>query len=100
MAHPSLRRPAAAQATLPSVAPGAPPPSAPAPPPSAVPAAAPALGGALCACTFHFFYNPPELYPIVAVQAGLTLVGNVTLAAGAFVVWNATRAPDKEKKEG
>ena len=67
---------------------------------SLAPAPLPALGGALCACTFHFFYNPPELYPIVAVQAGLTLVGNVTLAAGAFVVWNATRAPDKEKKEG
>ena len=50
----------------------------------------PLLGGALAACTFHFFYNPPALYPLVAVQAGLTVVGNATLAVGAWRVWKAT----------
>lgn len=28
----------------------------------------PLLGGAMAACTYHFFYNPPELDFLVAVQ--------------------------------
>jgi len=38
----------------------------------------------LCACTFHLFYNAPALYPLVALQAALTLGGNVTLALAAW----------------
>lgn len=63
----------------------------------------PLLGGALCACTFHFFYNSPSLAPLVALQAGLTVLGNATMWFAAWRVFEATRgrreAEEKEKKE-
>jgi len=45
------------------------------------------------ACTYHFFYNDPSLQYLVATQAGLTLLGNLTLAIAAFRIaksngWN------------
>lgn len=62
----------------------------------------PLLGGALAACSFHFFYNDPTLYPLVAIQAGLTTFGNATLALAAWHVWSATkelrRAEEEEKR--
>lgn len=39
----------------------------------------PLLGGAMCACTWHVFYNDPELDFLVALQAALTFMGNGTL---------------------
>lgn len=30
----------------------------------------PSLGSAMCACTWHFFYNAPSLEFLVALQAG------------------------------
>jgi len=39
----------------------------------------PLFAGALCACTYHFFYNSPDLDSLVAIQAGLTWIGNATL---------------------
>ena len=30
----------------------------------------PLLGGAMAACTYPFFYNPPELDFLVAIQVG------------------------------
>lgn len=59
----------------------------------------PALGSALCACTFHFFYNPQSLAPLVAVQAGLTLIGNCTLWYAAWRIYRAT-APAEEVEGG
>jgi Protein of unknown function (DUF2499) len=38
----------------------------------------PSLGGAMTACTWHFFYNSPSLYWLVSLQALLTVVGNTT----------------------
>jgi len=38
----------------------------------------------ICACTYHFFYNPPALQFLVTSQAGLTLLGNITLMIAAF----------------
>lgn len=38
----------------------------------------------LCACTYHFFYNPSSLQFLVSTQAGLTLLGNITLMIAAF----------------
>ena len=38
----------------------------------------------IAACTYHFFYNDPNLQFIVALQAGLTLLGNTTVAIGAL----------------
>lgn len=43
----------------------------------------PLHASSLCACTFHLFYNAPDLSPLVALQAGLTCFGNVTLCAAA-----------------
>lgn len=44
----------------------------------------PLLGGALCACTYHFFYNDNDLDILVVLQAFLTVVGNFTLWAAAW----------------
>jgi hypothetical protein len=38
----------------------------------------------VCACTYHFFYNPSSLQFLVSMQAGLTLLGNLTCAIAAF----------------
>ncbi|CAN8289306.1 unnamed protein product [Cochlearia groenlandica] len=39
----------------------------------------PLLGGAVSACTWHFFYNDESLEVLVALQAALTVIGNITL---------------------
>ena len=44
----------------------------------------PSHASGLAACTYHFFYNPKSLQFIVTTQAGLTLLGNITLAIAAF----------------
>mmetsp|Transcript_23120 Transcript_23120/g.54594 ORF Transcript_23120/g.54594 Transcript_23120/m.54594 type:complete len:553 (+) Transcript_23120:77-1735(+) len=38
----------------------------------------------VCACTYHFFYNPSSLQFLVSMQAGFTLLGNITCAIAAF----------------
>ena len=38
----------------------------------------------ICACTYHFFYNPSALQFLVTSQAGLTLLGNITCMLAAF----------------
>lgn len=38
----------------------------------------------LCACTYHFFYNPKSLQFLVSMQAGFTLLGNLTCAIAAY----------------
>jgi hypothetical protein len=45
----------------------------------------PALVSAMAACTWHFFDNPEGLRGLVVLQAAITLLGNVALAAAA---WN------------
>ncbi|KAF0898453.1 hypothetical protein E2562_007289 [Oryza meyeriana var. granulata] len=35
----------------------------------------PLLGGAMCACTWHFFYNSESLEVLVALQGALTVIG-------------------------
>ena len=47
----------------------------------------------ICACTYHFFYNPSSLQFLVAMQAGFTLLGNLTCAIAAYRIaksngWN------------
>lgn len=51
----------------------------------------PLLGGALCACTWHFFYNAESLEILVAIQAALTLVGNFTMLVAAFRIYDSTK---------
>ena len=38
----------------------------------------------IAACTYHFFYNPSSLQFLVSTQAGLTLLGNITVAIAAY----------------
>jgi hypothetical protein len=38
----------------------------------------------ICACTYHFFYNPSSLQFLVTSQAGLTLLGNITCMIAAY----------------
>lgn len=47
----------------------------------------PSLGSAMSACTWHFFYNAPDLEWLVALQALLTVIGNFTLWIGAYHVY-------------
>lgn len=48
----------------------------------------PALASAMAACTWHLFDNPDALRGLVVLQAALTTVGNVAVAAAA---WNLLR---------
>ncbi|CAH8315415.1 unnamed protein product [Eruca vesicaria subsp. sativa] len=50
----------------------------------------PLLGGALCACTWHFFYNAESLEVLVALQGALTVIGNITLCIAAFRIYKST----------
>ena len=43
----------------------------------------------ICACTYHFFYNPSSLQFLVSMQAGFTLLGNLTCAIAAFRIARA-----------
>ena len=38
----------------------------------------------ICACTYHFFYNPSSLQFLVELQAFFTLLGNTTVAIAAY----------------
>jgi Protein of unknown function (DUF2499) len=51
----------------------------------------PALVSAMCACTWHFFDNATSLEWLVTVQAGMTLLGNITLAIAAYNIWKGSR---------
>lgn len=48
----------------------------------------PAFTSAMAACTWHLFDNSEALRGLVVLQAGLTLFGNVVLAAAS---WNLLR---------
>lgn len=51
----------------------------------------PALVSAMCACTWHYFDNPPSLEWLVTLQAAMTVVGNFTLWAAAWWIWQSAR---------
>lgn len=48
----------------------------------------PLHASSLCAVTYHFFYNAPELNSLVTLQAALTCVGNTTLLLAAYHIYN------------
>ncbi|XP_031274880.1 uncharacterized protein LOC116133307 [Pistacia vera] len=50
----------------------------------------PLLGGAFCACTWHFFYNSESLEVLVALQAMLTVIGNATMCYAAFRIYKSS----------
>ena len=55
----------------------------------------------IAACTYHFWYNTPELSFLVALQAGLTCLGNTTVAIAALriALSNGFRVPFFSPKE-
>jgi len=53
----------------------------------------PALISAMCACTWHLFDNPDELKGLVVLQAGLTSLGNLSLALAVFALLRGQRPP-------
>ncbi|KAI5655609.1 hypothetical protein M9H77_32796 [Catharanthus roseus] len=55
----------------------------------------PLLGGAFCACTWHFFYNAESLEILVALQAALTAIGNATMCIAAFRIFKSSQESSK-----
>ncbi len=53
----------------------------------------PNLASAMAAITWHIFDNPVELKGLVVLQAGLTMIGNTTLAIAA---WNLYRMQEQK----
>ena len=56
------------------------------------PQAGAALISAMAACTWHLFDNSSQLHGLVVLQAGLTFVGNATLAGAAGLLLRQQRA--------
>ena len=54
----------------------------------------PCLGSAMCACTWHFFYNAPELEFLVTLQAGLTVLGNFTCWIAAYRIYQSAQTEE------
>lgn len=52
----------------------------------------PALVSAMCACTWHFFDNTPDLDWLVTLQAAMTVIGNITLCIAAWWIWRSTQS--------
>ena len=52
----------------------------------------PALISAVCACTWHYFDNSEFLEWVVTLQPTMTLVGNFTLWAAAYIIWRSTKS--------
>ncbi|KAK1436178.1 hypothetical protein QVD17_01956 [Tagetes erecta] len=51
----------------------------------------PLLGGAFCACTWHFFYNAESLEVLVALQGALTVIGNTTMCIAAYRIYKSSQ---------
>ncbi|KAL1830879.1 hypothetical protein ACET3Z_000530 [Daucus carota] len=56
----------------------------------------PLLGGAFCACTWHFFYNSESLEVLVALQAALTVIGNGTMCIAAYRIFKSTKGGEEK----
>lgn len=54
----------------------------------------------LCACTYHLFYNAPALNTLVAIQAGLTCIGNTTMAAATWRITQPLVSAEASPKNG
>ncbi len=50
----------------------------------------PVLVSAMCACVWHFFDNLESLEWLVTLQAGMTVIGNITLCLAAWYIWRKT----------
>ncbi len=52
----------------------------------------PSLISAMCACTWHFFDNQPQLEWLVTLQAATTVLGNTTLFFASVYLWKRSQA--------
>ncbi|PPJ63505.1 DUF2499 domain-containing protein [Cuspidothrix issatschenkoi] len=59
----------------------------------------PALISAMCACTWHYFDNSESLEWLVTLQATMTLIGNFTLWAAAYLIWRSTKSASSIEPE-
>jgi hypothetical protein len=50
----------------------------------------------MAACTYHFFYNSPQLDALVALQAFLTVFGNCTCAWAAYRIYVDAQASARD----
>jgi hypothetical protein len=57
----------------------------------------PALISAMCACTWHYFDNPPSLEWLVTLQAAMTAFGNFTLLIAAWWIWRSSQSRDSSQ---
>ncbi len=57
----------------------------------------PALVSAMCACTWHFFDNPPQLEWLVTLQAAMTVAGNVTMCLAGWHLSQQLGVEDSSK---
>ncbi|MGK7881883.1 MAG: DUF2499 domain-containing protein [Crocosphaera sp.] len=55
----------------------------------------PGLVSAMCACTWHFFDNPPSLDWLVTLQASLTVIGNCTLCFASWWIFRSSSSSQK-----
>ncbi len=53
----------------------------------------PSLVSAMCACTWHFFENTPNLEWLVTLQAAMTVLGNSTFCLAGWWIWRSTKTP-------
>ena len=58
----------------------------------------PLFMGALTACTYHFFYNAPEVEFLVPIQAALTWIGNATLWIAAYRIYEGSETAKQDKE--
>ena len=58
----------------------------------------PALVSAMCACTWHYFDNDPNLEWLVTLQASMTLLGNFTLLAAAWWIFSESKKQEIDSK--
>lgn len=58
----------------------------------------PALVSAMCACTWHYFDNDPNLEWLVTLQASMTLLGNFTLLAAAWWIFYESKKQEIDSK--
>ncbi len=56
----------------------------------------PALISAMCAITWHFFDNAPQLEWMVTLQASMTIVGNFTVWLAAWWIWHQHKAAQSD----
>lgn len=52
----------------------------------------PLLAGAMCACTWHFYYNAESLEVLVALQGAMTVLGNCTIWIAAYRIYRQAQA--------